>query len=192
VAEVTKQLYVTSRDDWRAWLKENHDVEQEVWLVYYKKHTGKPRIHYDDAVEEALCFGWIDSIVKKIDAEKYIQKYTPRKQKSIWSEANKKRAERMIKQGRMTEAGLAKIKEAKQNGEWEKGTSREDPKGIPADLRRALAANKKARQNFEDLAPSCKKQFIWWISTAKMDRTRQRRIKETVRLAQEKKKLGMK
>lgn len=111
--KTTKKLYVKSRDEWRSWLQNNHAAEKEIWLIYYKKHTGKPRIPYDDAVEEALCFGWIDSIVKRIDDEKYIQKYTPRKDKSIWSELNKKRTEKMIKQGRMTEAGLIKIQKAK-------------------------------------------------------------------------------
>jgi len=115
--QANKELYVTNRDDWRAWLKVNHAIKKEIWLIYYKKHTGKPRILYDAAVEEALCFGWIDSIVKKIDAEKYAQKFTPRKDTSGWSEPNKRRVERMIKQGRMTEAGMARIRAAKKNGQ---------------------------------------------------------------------------
>ena len=87
---LTKELYVTNREDWRAWLEQNHATEKEVWLLYYKKHTGKPTIPYDDAVEEALCFGWIDSTVKRIDDEKYTQKFTPRNDRSVWSESNKK------------------------------------------------------------------------------------------------------
>lgn len=107
--KMNKTLYVTNRDDWRAWLNKNHKTEKEVWLIYYKNHTGKPTIPYDVAVEEALCFGWIDSIVKRIDDERYMQKFTPRKTNSNWSELNKKRVKKMIKEGRMTEAGMAKI-----------------------------------------------------------------------------------
>ncbi|MGB2982026.1 MAG: hypothetical protein WBC77_12350, partial [Candidatus Zixiibacteriota bacterium] len=103
---MSKTLYVTNRDDWRAWLRKNHSSQKEVWLIYYKKHTGKPRIPYDDAVEEALCYGWIDSTIKRIDEEKYAQKFTPRSEKSNWSELNKRRAKKMIREGRMTQAGL--------------------------------------------------------------------------------------
>src|SRR5256885_14789235 len=107
--KISKTLYVTSRDDWRAWLEKNHETEKEVWLIYYKKHTNRPRIPYDDAVEEALCFGWIDSIVQKIDDERYAQKFTPRKSSSKWSESNKRRVRKLLQEGRMTQAGLAKI-----------------------------------------------------------------------------------
>ena len=103
-------LYVTTRDEWRAWLAEHHDTEREVWLVSYKKHTGRPQIPYDDAVEEALCFGWIDSLVKTIDDERFAQKFSPRKGKSNWSESNKRRVRKLVREGRMTEAGLATAK----------------------------------------------------------------------------------
>jgi len=186
-----KQIYVTRREEWRAWLKKNHDTAKEIWLIYYKKHTGKPRIPYDDAVEEALCYGWIDSTVKRLDDEKYMQKYTPRKSKSVWSELNKARAKKMIKQGRMTEAGLSRVRDARRNGEWKKAVTRALPDKIPPDLKRALAANKTAGRNFENLAPSYKKHFIWWISSAKRDETRQKRIKKTVSMAAENKKPGM-
>jgi uncharacterized protein YdeI (YjbR/CyaY-like superfamily) len=182
---------VTSRDEWRSWLEANHDVEEDVWLIYYKKHTGRPRIPYNDAVEEALCYGWIDSTVKRLDDARYMQKYTPRKKRSVWSKANKERAERMIKQGRMTEAGLAKIREAKRNGMWKRARVRELPTEVPHDLRQALGANKTAKRNFENLAPSYRKQFIGWISSAKQEETRAKRIKETVRLASKNKKPGM-
>ena len=192
MASMGKPLHITSRDDWRAWLEENHATEKEIWLLHYKKHAGKPGIPYEDAVEEALCFGWIDGIMRRIDEEKYALRYSPRKSGSIWSETNKKRAERMIEQGRMTDAGLAKIKEAKKNGEWRKATLREDTTNIPLDLKKALEANEKARHNFESLAPSYRKQFIWWITSAKMHETRRRRIQKIVRLAEENKKPGMK
>ena len=113
---------MTTRGDWRTWLERNHDAQSEVWLVFYKKHTGKPTIPYDSAVEEALCFGWIDSIIKRVDNERYVRKFTPRKGRSIWSKLNKKRASKMIREGRMTEAGLKMIDEAKKSGEWFKTT----------------------------------------------------------------------
>jgi len=115
---MAEELYLAKRDDWRAWLLENHGAKKEVWLIYYKKQTGKPSISYDDSVEEALCFGWVDSIIKKIDYEKFARKFTPRTRRSTWSESNKKRVEKMIREGKMTEAGLSRIKEAKDSGEW--------------------------------------------------------------------------
>jgi uncharacterized protein YdeI (YjbR/CyaY-like superfamily) len=154
MVRVGNHLYVASRDHWRTWLQENHGTEKEIWLIHYKKHTAKPSISYEEAVEEALCFGWIDSIMKSLDDEKYALRYSPRKRGSIWSEANKRRVERMISQGLMTEAGMAKIREAKESGEWQKATVREDTTNIPPDLEEALRANEKARHNFEGLAPS--------------------------------------
>ncbi len=192
MVKITKKLHFVNRDDWRLWLEENHAAQKEIWLVFYKKHTGKPSLSYDDAVEEALCFGWIDGIMKRIDDEKHAIRYSPRKNNSVWSKSNKKRVERMIKQGRMIEAGLAKVRTAKQSGEWQNATIREDLIEIPDDLIKALAANDSARKNFDHLAPSYKKQFIYWIMDAKREETHRKRIEETVRLAQENKKPGMK
>src|SRR5438309_6482273 len=107
--EITKTLYVTNRDDWRAWLEEHHATEPEVWLIFYRKASGRPRIPYDEAVEEALCFGWIDSLVKRIDDDKFAQKFTPRRDRSKWSALNIRRVRNLIEEGRMTEAGLAKF-----------------------------------------------------------------------------------
>ena len=187
-----KTLYVTNRDDWRAWLEKNYDTAKEIWLIYYKKHSGKPRIPYDDAVEEALCFGWIDSIIKRIDDEKYMQKYTPRRDRSLWSAHNKRRALKMIREGCMTEAGQAKIEEAKKNGRWQNPTSSPGTPPIPPDLKKALAANKKAREYFNRLAPSHQSRYVWWITSAKREATRQKRIEETVRLAAAGRMLGLK
>lgn len=107
--EIPKTLHASNRDAWRAWLDRHHETEQEIWLVFYKKHTGKPGVSYEDAVEEALCFGWIDSIVRRIDDERYAQKFGPRKANSKWSESNKRRVRKMMEEGKMTAAGLAKI-----------------------------------------------------------------------------------
>lgn len=190
--KLTEKLYVTNRDDWRAWLRKNHDTKKEVWLIYYKKHTGKPRIPYDDAVEEALCFGWTDNIVKKIDDEKFAQKFTPRKGKSKWSELDKKRARKMIKEGKMTKAGLAKIREAKNSGEWFITAPVRKELVIPPDIEKALATNEKALDNLNNLANSYKRNFIGWITNAKREETRKRRLTEAIRLLEQNKKLGMK
>ena len=161
-------------------------------MIYYKKHTGKPRIPYDDAVEEALCFGWIDSIVKKIDDKNFAQKFTPRKGKSNWSEANKKRVRKMIKEGKMTEAGLAKIREAKNSGEWFKTVPARKELVIPPYIEKALATNKKALDNFNNLADTYKRHFVGWITSAKREETRERRLMQAIRLLEQNKKLGMK
>src|SRR5437763_3294379 len=140
--KISKALYVTSRDDWRAWLEKNHETEKEVWLVYYKKHTNRPRIPYDDAVEEALCFGWIDSIVQKIDDERYAQKFTPRKSSRKWSESNKRRIRKLLKEGKITQAGLAKIGAGVLEADEKAKSDRKSKElVIPTDLKTALRAN---------------------------------------------------
>lgn len=188
-------LYVSDRDDWRSWLRKNGNAKKEVWLIYYKRHTGKPSISYEDSVEEALCFGWVDSIIKKIDDEKFARKFTPRTGKSTWSETNKKRVERMTREGRMTEAGLIRIKQARANGKWFK-TSVSAPYRkelvIPAYLKDELATNKRALQNFNKLAESYKRNFVGWIDSAKKEETRRRRIAEAIGLLERNQKLGMK
>jgi uncharacterized protein YdeI (YjbR/CyaY-like superfamily) len=190
--KLADELYVTNRDDWREWLRKNSKTKKEIWLIYYKKHTGKPSIPYDDSVEEALCFGWIDNIVKRIDDEKFVRKFTPRKAKSKWSETNKKRARKMVKEGKMTEAGLARIREAEKTGEWFKTAPAKKELVIPPCMKEALAKNKKASENFNDLAESYKRQYVGWISSAKREETRRRRLAEAIKLLQKNEKLGMK
>ncbi len=190
--KITEKLHLTNRDEWRVWLRENHDTKKGVWLLYYKKHTGKPNIPYDDAVEEALCFGWIDGIVKKIDDEKFARKFTPRKDKSRWSELNKKRARKMMKAGKMTEAGIAKIREAKKSGEWFKTAPARKELVVPSYIKEALAANKKALDFFNRLANSYKRNLVGWITSAKREETRKRRLAEAIRILEQNKKLGMK
>jgi len=190
--KLADELYVTNRDDWREWLRKNYETKKEVWLIYYTKHTGKPSISYDDSVEEALCFGWIDNIIKRIDDEKFVRKFTPRKAKSKWSEANKKRARKMIKEGKMTEVGLAKIREAKKTGEWFKTAPAKKELVIPPYMKEALAKNEKALENFNDLAKSYKRQYVGWISSAKREATRRRRLAEAISLLEKNEKLGMK
>jgi uncharacterized protein YdeI (YjbR/CyaY-like superfamily) len=181
---------VTDRNEWRGWLEKNHDVVNEVWLIYYKKHTSKPRIPYDDAVKEALCFGWIDSIVKRVDDERYAQKFTPRKDGSRWSEA-KRRVKELMREGMMTEAGLAKVRAAKESGEWFKSRLRKEFE-VPPYMKKALTANKRALENFNKLAPSYKRNLVGWVSSAKREETRKRRLKEAIRVLERGEKLGMK
>ena len=181
-----KTLSVVTRDEWRKWLEKNYTTEKEVWLVFYKKHTRIPSILYNDAVEEALCFGWIDSIIKRIDDEKFVRKFTPRKHKSTWSELNKKRAKKMIKEGKMTDAGLAHIDE--------KVFSQKEIREIPVitpEIEDALKAHK-VWETFCDLAPGYKKQYLGWVLDAKREETRTKRLKELITVLEKNEKLGMK
>jgi uncharacterized protein YdeI (YjbR/CyaY-like superfamily) len=191
---ITKTLHVTTREEWRAWLAKHHATETEVWLIYYKKQSGQSRIPYDDAVEEALCFGWIDSIVKKIDEEKYAQKFTPRRERLKWSPSNKRRMRKLIEEGRMTEVGLAKIDlVVLHEDEKEKPKQRTSATpDIPPFVEQALRANPAAWKHFQDLAPSHRRNYIRWIIDAKREETRQRRLREVVSLLEQNKRLGLK
>jgi uncharacterized protein YdeI (YjbR/CyaY-like superfamily) len=185
-------LYVNNRRDWRKWLEDNYKKEKEIWLVYYKKHTGKDRVAYEDAVEEALCFGWIDSIIRKLDEDRFAQKFTPRKNTSKWSESNKKRIHKLESSGLMSEAGLQKVKIAKETGKWDEVITPPNLLSMHADFEAALKKNTKATKNFNALAPSYKKQYIGWISVAKKAETRKKRIKEAIELLNMNQKLGLK
>ncbi len=189
---ITQKLLVTNKDEWRTWLKKNHDIKKGVWLVFYRKHTGKSSVRYDDAVEEALCFGWIDSIIKKIDDEKFARKFTPRKGQSRWSELNKKRARKMMKAGKMAEVGMMKIRDAEKSGEWFKATPAKKELAVPLYMTEALTANKKAQEFFDSLARSYKRNYVGWITSAKREETRKKRLTEAIRLLEQGEKLGMK
>jgi uncharacterized protein YdeI (YjbR/CyaY-like superfamily) len=189
---VGKPRKMRSREQWRAWLAENHAAEAEAWLVICKKHAGVPGVTYIEALEEALCFGWIDGLLKRLDDEQHLIRFSPRRRNSIWSEQNKKRVHGLMRAGRMTKAGLAKIREAKANGQWDKAAQREDITLVPAELTAALARNEQARLNFDKLASSYRKQFIYWIGVAKREETRNRRVAEAVELLAQGRKLGMK
>jgi uncharacterized protein YdeI (YjbR/CyaY-like superfamily) len=192
VSSMIKQLYVADREQWRNWLSKNHATKAGIWLIFYKKEISKPTIEYEAAVEEALCFGWIDSIIKKIDGEKYARKFTPRSDKSNWSALNKRRVNKMIKEGRMTEVGLAKIEIAKKTGLWEKNGRPQISLDIPPEFAKALARNKKAKESFDKLAPTYRKHYIGWIAVAKRPETKKRRIVESISLLEQGKRLGLK
>lgn len=187
-----KQLYVTNRNEWRRWLQRHYAKEIEIWLIFYKKETSRPTIPYGAAVEEALCFGWIDSIIKKIDDTRYARKFTPRKDQSKWSELNRKRACKMIKAGRMTEAGFSKIQIAKQTKRWDQHVRPKIDFDVPPELTNALNKNHQAKENFEKLAPTYRKQYIGWINIAKKPETKKKRIAESIALLQKGRKLGLK
>lgn len=185
-------LYFKDRSEWRKWLEKNHEIFHEVWLIYYKKHTGKPRIPYDDAVEEALCYGWIDSTVKRIDEKKYCQKYTPRRKGSIWSDLNKKRVKKLSGLGLIQESGKKKIREAKKSGMWDREyPSMVRPEYSP-ELSEALDKDPAAKENYNKLAPSKRKMYIAWIASAKKMETRIKRTSEAINLLRKGKELGMK
>jgi len=184
-------LFCKNRDDWREWLRKNHLSEKEIWLIYYKKHTKKPTVVYNEAVEEALCFGWIDSIVRRIDDETYMQKYTPRKAKSVWSLINRNRVIKLIKEKKMTKAGMELVEIAKKNGQWKKAYSSKDKLEPPKEFTIALKANPTAFKNFNNLPPSSRNNYIGWILSAKKEDTIKRRIDFVVERSKKNLKPGM-
>jgi uncharacterized protein YdeI (YjbR/CyaY-like superfamily) len=177
-------IHPTTRAEWRAWLEQNHRRAQGVWMIYYKAATGKPRVTYDEAVEEALCFGWIDSKANKLDDERSMQWFAPRKPRTGWSRLNKQRIERMTAAELMTPAGQAKIDAARQDGSWSALDAVEDLT-IPSDLEAALGAYPSARGSFEAFPRSVKRAILEWIAAAKAPETRAKRVAETARLAEQ-------
>ena len=178
--QIKEKIYLKTREEWREWLKGNHHRQEGIWLVYYKKHTGKSRIPYEDAVEEALCFGWIDSTVKRVDEETYVQKFTPRRKGSVWSKLNKMRAIKLIKAGRMKPLGLKKIEEAKKKRAWQDAYTSQKKVEMPEDLKDALCSNKIAESFFNLLSPSNKNKYINWVNIARRQETRSNRITKVV------------
>ena len=187
-------IYLSTRKQWREWLQEYHQTETVIWLEYYKKHTGKPSIPYNDAVEEALCFGWIDSTVRRIDAERYMQKFTPRKMKSTWSVSNVIRVEKLTKQGKMTAKGLELYQFAKNQNLLPHPSLKQKPKvpDTPSWFEEALDKNPAARSHFYKLAPSYRRNYIGWIMDAKQVETKLRRLGEAINMLSKGEKLGMK
>ncbi len=182
--EPDNAVHPLSRAEWRAWLEQNHTRAEGIWLISYKKATGKPRVEYDEAVEEALCFGWIDSKGNKLDEERSLLWFAPRKPKTGWSKPNKERVERLIAAGLMAPAGLVKIEAAKQDGSWN-ALDAVEALEIPPDLAEALARYSLAQQHFEAFPRSVKRGILEWISNAKRAETRAKRIEETARLAED-------
>ena len=181
-----RAFYAKDRKAWRAWLAKNAESEKAVWLILYRKGASAKTVSYAEAVEEALCFGWIDSKANKRDGESYYQYFAQRKPRSNWSKSNKERVARLTALGLMTERGLALVEAAKQNGAWA-ALDTVDALVQPAGLEKALAKNKKAALHFQAFPPSLKKQILEWVGNARREETRQKRIDETVSLAEKNK-----
>jgi uncharacterized protein YdeI (YjbR/CyaY-like superfamily) len=173
-------LEFADRHQWRAWLEEHHTAESEAWLILFKKKHLDQGLRLEEAVEEALCFGWIDGVLQPLDERRYALRFSGRRSNSVWSLRNIRRAERLIAEGKMTEAGLRKIAEAKENGEWEAAIRREQVDRIPDDLEAALRAEEGALLAYQALPDSRKKQYLYWLQSAKHAETRQRRIQKIV------------
>jgi uncharacterized protein YdeI (YjbR/CyaY-like superfamily) len=171
-----------SRKAWRQWLQKNHSVKQSVWIIQYKKKTNVATINWSDAVDEAICFGWIDSIRKSIDDEKFIQFFCRRKPKSVWSKINKAKVERLMYEGLITQAGYASIETAKQNGSWVILDEVEELV-IPNDLLKAFKTLPGSKIFFLSLSKSVRKAILQWLVLAKKQETRQKRINEIAELA---------
>ena len=174
-------------------MQENHDREKEIWLVFRKKSSGSVPFDYQMALDVALCFGWVDSLLRAIDDAHYMRKFTPRKPTSTWSASNKKHVERLILEGRMTEAGLRTIEAGKKSGMWDKGVSPpEVDTSLPGALLQAFEQSPVARKNYFSMAESHRKQYNIWINMAKRAETIHKRVQESIRLLEKGEELGLK
>jgi len=185
------QFTPRNRKDWRDWLRKNHDSKPDVWVVFFKMTSPKTNLSYNDAVEEALCFGWVDGMKRSIDEHRYMHRFSPRKPDSKWSPSNIARVRRMLDAGLMTAAGEKAIAQAKESGSWEQPVTSPGPLPMPPEFDQQLKRNKKARSFFESLAPSYRREYVDWVASAKREATRQRRMEEALDLLSSGKKLGM-
>jgi len=193
-----EQIYFDSRESFRDWLEINHNKSLGIWMIFYKKRLNIKCIEYNEALEEALCFGWIDSIIKKVNDDQYVRKFTPRTNNSNWSDLNKKIVLSLIDKGKMTEDGLRKIDIYIKTGkvDWENESSKKDKekKGfqIPDFIINEFAKNEPALTNFNNLARTYKRQYVLWITNAKREETILRRLSESIELLKKNRKLGLK
>jgi uncharacterized protein YdeI (YjbR/CyaY-like superfamily) len=178
---------IRNRQQWRTWLGKHQASSPGVWLLFYKEHTGVKSIPYEDSVREALCFGWIDSLIKRLDDRRYARKFTPRKPASKWSESNRKRWAELKAAGLLKAAGVAVAPTA--NSSY---APRPTIPRLPAYIAKALKANPDAWRFFQKLAPGCRRQFVGWIHLARRPETRERRIRESLAMLTAGKKLGLK
>ena len=175
MAKPVSMLYIRNRKEWRGWLAKHGGTEQEIWLVYPKKNYADVRIPYDDAVEEALCFGWIDGTVRRLDEERYLQRFTPRKKGSRWSESNITRVRTLIRKGLMTESGLAVFTPERK--------VEPHPTEMPVALQKRLQNNKAAWTNFQKFPPYYRRGTIAWVASAKKEETQLRRLQQLIELS---------
>lgn len=182
-----EQHYFKNTSEWRKWLHDNHDSSAGVYLIFYKVNSAFESMRWEEAVQVAICYGWIDSTVKKIDEHCRRQLYTPRKSKSVWSKLNKTYIEKLIADNLMHESGLSKIETAKQNGSWTSSDAAEDLI-IPEDLKLAFEQNKTAYENYQKFSPSYRKSYLHWLNQAKREETRNNRITTIIELCTQNKK----
>lgn len=180
----TPTFYAKSQKQWRAWLQKNHATQKNVFLIIYKKESGKPSVYYNEAVNEALCFGWIDSKINKRDDKSYYQYFAQRNPKSNWSKVNKEKIEALLQQGLMQPAGLATIELAKKTGTWT-ALDKVEALEIPTEMQQLFSKNKLAKTNWEAFSRSAKRGILEWIYNAKTETTKLKRIEQTVSLAQQ-------
>ncbi len=178
-----KELYFKNRTEWRRWLLENYNTSKEIYIIFYKVNSKKESMRWEEAVQEALCFGWIDSTVKKIDEEKRKQRFTPRKAKSGWSKVNKNHIIKLTKNNLMHESGLQKITEAKKDSSWSIYDDIENLK-IPENLKQEFDKNKRSFENYKKFSKSYKKSYLHWLNQAKREETKKKRILEIIKLCE--------
>jgi len=176
-------LFFPDRSAWRAWLRAHHARETEAWVAHVKKGSRRQGLAYEQGVQEALCYGWIDGLTRSLDADYFLQRYTPRKPDSLWSESNKARVETLIRHRRMTRTGLRQIEAAKADGRWQAAATRQDPAWIPEPLRAALSQQPGALEAFQALSPSQRQMHGYSIESARRPETRARRIKAAIEFA---------
>jgi uncharacterized protein YdeI (YjbR/CyaY-like superfamily) len=174
-------LDLQDRNAWRAWLEKNQATASEAWLVIQKKGSPHQGVRLDQATEEALCFGWIDSTLNRRDEHSYLLRFSPRRPDSVWSVSNIQRVKELEQAGLMAPAGLAAVRAGQENGQWQAALERERTDVIPEDLEVALRRREGAREAYRGLNDSMKKRYLYWLQSAKREETRQRRIEEIVR-----------
>jgi len=185
-----KTLHVRTLTQWRDWLAKHHPSESEVWLIFYKQHTGVASIEYKDALDEALCFGWVDSLVKRLDDRRFARKFTPRRADSRWSDVNRKRYAELQAEGRLKAPGMERAPTSR--GSAARPPRMEMPAKLPAYIQAALKKNAAARRHFDALPVSQRRRYFAWIESAKREETKLRRLAEAIRLLASGQELGLK
>jgi uncharacterized protein YdeI (YjbR/CyaY-like superfamily) len=186
--EMTRTFHAPDRPAWRLWLEQHHATEQDVWLIYTRPGSGETSVSYEESVEEALCFGWVDSLIQKIDARHYARKFTPRRPGSNWSDTNKRRLAKVLAEGRMTPAGMAKVGTALDEMPT---PAREEADNLPTWLVEGMQASPMARENFSRLPRSHQRRYIAWLSSAKKEETRQKNLRKAIEMLERNQRLEM-
>lgn len=183
-------LHVESAEQFRRWLVKNGRKVSEIWLEIRKKQSEQPGIFYEEAVDEALCFGWIDGKMKSVNEDMFVLRFSPRRKNSVWSKSNRERAERLIAAGRMEKQGFEAIEQARANGRWSSAYSSREKPDVPVDLEQALARSPLAQRNFQGMSNSHRLMYVRWVLEAKRPQTRERRIAEVLRRAKQNRRPG--